>query len=85
MDPRKEEELYRMTRENNQMLHSMRRSAFWGGVIKFTFYILVLVVAPLWFYNVYLQPIVGQFSNANTSAQTGMSNFAEFFKQFSSQ
>lgn len=53
-------ELVRLTEENNRMLHKMRRSAFLWGFFKFVFYVLVLVVAPLWVYSVYLAPLVAQ-------------------------
>ena len=43
-------EIYRLVRENNKMLHSMRRNAFWGGVIKFLLYAILLVALPWWLF-----------------------------------
>ena len=70
MDEQSMQEMYRLTKENNKMLHSMRRSAFWGGLIRWGLYILLFIVAPLWFYNVYLQPILGKISDTNACAQS---------------
>jgi len=75
-------ELLRLTEDNNRMLHKMRRSAMWGGIIKFVFYIVVLVLAPLWLYSTYLAPIVEQMTATykemqGTGAQAQM-QFADF-------
>ena len=51
------QETYKLVRENSRMLHAMRRSAFFGSVIKFFFYA-VFLLAPLRFYAHYLSPIV---------------------------
>ena len=42
-------EIYRLTRENNEMMHRQRRSAFFWGFIKFVVYA-ALLAAPIWFY-----------------------------------
>ena len=75
-------ELLELTRENNKMLHAMRRNAFVGGLVKFIFYILILVVAPLWVYSTYLAPIMQnlqqtmhQIQGANQNAQNQFSSF----------
>jgi len=57
MDEQKEQEMYRLTQENNRMLRAMRRSAFWGGIVKFILYALLLL-APIWFYMTYLNGAV---------------------------
>ena len=85
-------ELLRLTRENNKMLHSMRRNAFWGGIIKFLLYALLLVVLPFWLYSTYLAPMVEQMlatyqqiqgTGAKASAQFG--DIQKFLKQFQDQ
>ena len=38
------QEVLRLTKENNKMLHKMRRNAFWGGVIKFVLYAVVFLI-----------------------------------------
>lgn len=50
-------EIYRLTRENNRMLHAMRRNAFLGGIIKLLIYAAMLII-PLWLYMQYLTPVV---------------------------
>lgn len=84
-------ELVRLTKENNKMLHAMRRNAFWGAIIKFILYALVLVAAPLWLYATYLGPMMEQVLNAyegiqgtGASAQAQLSDLQELFKQFGS-
>ena len=83
------QELLRLTRENNRLLHKMRRSALWGGIIKFVFYMLVMVIAPLWLYSTYLAPILAemtdtyqQIQGTGAKVQTQFSDIQNFFKQF---
>ena len=90
------QEILRLTKENNRMLHKMRRNAFWGGLIKLVFYLLVLVVAPLWLYSTYLAPVMQQvldtyqqIQGTGAKVQTQFSDIQNFLKQlpsgFSSQ
>ena len=81
-------EMVRLTRENNRLLHTMRRNAIWGGILKFAFYILVLVIAPLWLYAAYLAPIMSemmdtyqQVQGTGAKVQAQFSDFQDFFKQ----
>ena len=83
------QELLRLTRENNRLLHKIRRGAIWGGIFKFVFYILVLVVAPLWLYSTYLAPIMSQMldtyqqiQGTGAKVQTQFSDFQNLFKRF---
>jgi hypothetical protein len=57
MDEQSMQEMLRLTRENNHMLHAMRRNAFWGGILKFIFWTAIFV-APIWFYMTYLNVTV---------------------------
>jgi hypothetical protein len=52
-------EIYRLTRENNELMHRARRSAFFWGFVKFILYALFLL-APIWFYVTYLNGTVQQ-------------------------
>jgi|SRR3990167_10536498 len=88
-DEQKLEEIHRLTKENNRMLHSMRRSAFWGGIIKFVLYTVVIVVIPFWLYMTYLAPMVEsmmqtvqQIQGTGAKAQTQFSDFQNLLKQF---
>lgn len=68
-----QEEILRLEKDNNRMLHSMRRSAFWGGVFKAIFW-LAIIIAPIWFYSVYLAPVVQSFQNTVNQVQTTSTN-----------
>lgn len=70
MDPNKQTlgEIAQLTRDNNKMLHAMRRSAFMWGIIKFFIY-LVLFAAPIWFYLTYLSGTLDQFVTAINKVQ----------------
>ena len=70
------------------MLHKMRRNALWGGILKFVFYALVLVVAPLWLYATYLGPMMEQvldtyqqIQGTGAKAQAQFSDIQNFFQQ----
>ena len=79
--------MYRITRENNKMLHAMRRNAFWGGVIKFIIYAAFLLV-PIWVYTQYLAPVVNaalktmqDVQGTGAKAQTQLGDFSAFIKE----
>ena len=89
MDEQKFEEMFRLAKDNNRMLRSMRRNAFWGGIIKFILYIVIFVALPLWLYMTYLAPIVEsmtktmeQIQGTGAQAQAQFSSFQEILKQF---
>ena len=78
-------ETYRLSQENNKMLHKMRRSAFWGGLIKFFIYVALLGI-PIWLYLTYLMPVLQNINTAvnkvqGTSASV-QTNWSELWKQF---
>ncbi len=56
-DGDKLEDILRLTRENNRMLHSMRRNAFVGGIFRFVVWVALLVI-PLWLYMQYVAPVM---------------------------
>ncbi|MEY4747031.1 MAG: hypothetical protein RLZZ416_80 [Candidatus Parcubacteria bacterium] len=70
MDPDKQmlQEAYRLVKENNHMLHAMRRNAFIGGVLKLLLYAALLFV-PFWFYMTYLNGVVQQMLQAMQQLQ----------------
>ena len=86
-----QEEVYRLVKENNKMLHGMRRRAFFGGIFKLVFWI-ALIVAPIWFYQTYLSPVVGsmlksmnQLGYAGTNAQLQFKELQNILQKFQSQ
>ena len=59
-DPNQEQllkETYQLVRDNNRMLHAMRRNAFLGGVFKLALYA-VFIGIPLWFLFTYVMPVL---------------------------
>jgi len=87
-------EIYRMTRENNEMMHRARRSAFFWGFLKFIIYA-ALLLAPIWFYVTYLSGAVNsmietmnKIEAANPQAQAqfqGIQNALAQFQQLESR
>jgi len=83
------EEVYRLTKDNNRMLHAMRRNAFIGGLIKILLYVLFLVVVPYWVYTTYLAPMlestmeaVNQIQGTGAQVQTQFSGLQEMLNKF---
>lgn len=71
-------ETYRLSQENNRMLKAMRRSAFWGGVIRIIVYAALLIV-PFWFYLTYMAPLVEDMMRTVNQIQgTGAQAQAQF-------
>ena len=84
-------EIYRLSRANNELLHHMRRSAFFWGFIKFVIYG-VLILAPIWFYVTYLNGTVNTMLNdlnkmegVSTQAQNQFQGFENAWEQFESR
>jgi hypothetical protein len=53
------QEIYRLSKENNQMLRAMRRNARLHGIFKLLFYCAIVGIG-LWFYLQFLAPILTQ-------------------------
>jgi hypothetical protein len=84
-------ETYRLAKENNKMLHSMRRSAIWGGIIKFILYAALLLI-PAYLYLQYLSPIVdkalkvmNQAQGTGAQAELQIKNLQDSLKQITSK
>ena len=88
MEPQKLEEIHRLVTENNRMLHSMRRHAFWGGLIKILLYAGLFVALPFWLYMTYLAPVLestmetmNQIQGTGAKAQAQFGSFQDMLKQ----
>jgi peptidoglycan hydrolase CwlO-like protein len=57
------EEIYKLTKDNNRMLRSMRRNAFMGGILRLVIYAAMIVI-PFWFYQQYLSASVAEMQKA---------------------
>jgi len=65
MTPAEEKELLKLTKENNEILHKMRRSLFWGRVFKAVYLIIILGVTFGAYYLIqpYLEGVLGAYQN----------------------
>jgi hypothetical protein len=59
---------YKLAKENNKLLHKLRRGAIIGRILHFL-WIAFLIGLPIVLYYYFLQPIVGQFSQVYTGLQ----------------
>jgi hypothetical protein len=93
MEPNREmlADIFKMVKENNHMLHSMRRRALIGGLLKFVIWT-ILFVAPIWFYMTYLNAsvqnmlhTVDQVRSTGNQAQTQLNSFADSLKELESK
>jgi hypothetical protein len=69
MDDQRLEEMYRLVRENNKMLHAQRRGAFIGGIVKAIVWIAMILV-PIWLYMTYLAPLLQTTLNTMQQIQS---------------
>lgn len=58
-----------LTEENNRLIRSIRRMTFWGGVLKFVWWIAILIVLPFAAYYFYLAPYVEEFMSGVREVQ----------------
>jgi hypothetical protein len=83
-------ETYKLTRENNRMIHAMRRNAFIGGIIKIVIYA-ALIGVPIWLLVTYVYPILntavgtlnqvqGQVQQVQGAGSAGINNLLEQVK-----
>ena|SRR3989344_4769994 len=90
MDPNRDmlNDIFKMTKDNNDMLHGMRRRAFVGGLLKFIIWGAIFI-APIWFYMTYLNESMqkmftafNQVQATSVSAQTQLGSFQNSIKDF---
>ncbi len=74
------QQMFEMTRDNNRMLHAMRRNAFFGGLMRLAFWV-VLIGGPIVFYYAYAQPYVDQI----LSAYSGIKGDVQSIKDVTNQ
>jgi hypothetical protein len=73
MDEPSLDEVYRLVKENNQMIRAMRRDAFVKGIIGFIWWILILIVIPYvsWLYiQPYLEKATAAYAHAQGATNT---------------
>lgn len=73
MNEREIKELLELTRENNKLLHKIRRHAVWGSVFSILYWAFILGV-PVVLYYYYLQPYLGQVLDTYSGIQNEINN-----------
>jgi len=65
MTPAEEKKLLELVKENNEILHKMRRSLFWGRVFKAVYLIIILGVTfgAYYFIQPYLEGVLGTYQS----------------------
>ena len=81
-------EILRLTQENNQMLHKMRRGALLKTLMQLVIYAVLLIV-PIYFYLTYAAPVVNQMlvtvqqiQGTGAQAQAQLGSFQDLIKSF---
>jgi hypothetical protein len=69
MDPQSKkllEETLALTQENNNMLHTMRRSQFWANVTRYIYWIFIIgsAVGAYYYVKPYVDPLVDGFKSS---------------------
>ena len=67
------EETKALAKDNHRLLRAMRRHQLFGTVITVVFW-LVILVAPFYLYQQYLQPLVAKFSATPGATASGLFN-----------
>ena len=71
MTDREMRELLELTRENNKLLHKMRRHAIIGSIMRLFYWILILG-GPIVLYYYFLQPYIDQLLEVYSGVQSGV-------------
>ena len=72
------EQVLKLSKDNNRMLHAMRRNAFLGGIFKILLWAAFIIV-PFWLYMQYLAPVMQSMLNTINQVQgTGAKAQAQF-------
>ncbi len=69
MDP-KLDEIYRLTKDTNHMVHKMRRAQLWGRFYQIAWWLAVLAISGYTYYH-YLQPQVDRVMQLYVQVQQG--------------
>ena len=70
------DELLKVSKKNNRMLHAMRRDAWIGFFLKLLFWV-IIIGGPIVLYYYYLAPYVDQFREAYSGVQDGVNSIEE--------
>jgi len=76
MDPeikRQLEEIHALVKDNHHLIRSMRRHQLFGIITSVVFW-LVILIAPFYLYQQYVQPLVAKFSASPGTTASGLIN-----------
>lgn len=72
---------FRLARENNRILKTMRRNAFVGGIIRLIIWVLLLGI-PLLLYIQYIHPVLSNMVETLDQVQGAGNEFSAQFAEF---
>lgn len=81
MQPEEKEMLKKtleLAQENNKMLHSIRRSMFWGRIMRGIYWVIILGAAVGIYY--YIEPYLDSAVNAYGSVKGDLKSFGDMFR-----
>lgn len=67
-----------LAQENNKMLHSIRRSMFWGRVTRIIYWIIIIGAAIGVYY--YIEPYIDSVTDAFSSVKGDLKSFGDLFR-----
>ena len=82
MNDRELKELLELTRDNNKLLHKIRRHAIIGSILRL-FYWAIILGGPIVIYYYFLQPYLGQLIETYSGIQSGVQNVGDQAKELS--
>ena len=83
MTDREMRELLELTRENNKLLHKMRRHAIIGSIMRLFYWTLILG-GPIVLYYYFLQPYIDQLLEVYSGVQSGVDDVQKIGESFKS-
>lgn len=81
MNPEEKELLKKtleLAKENNQMLHSIKRQMLWGRVFRIVYWVLIIGAAIGIYY--YIDPYINDAIDAYGSLKSNVQNFGDLFR-----
>lgn len=74
------DEMYRLTRENHEMLRSMRRQQTFATILRVLYWLVVLGALGSTYY--FIKPVIDTFSSGGIQAGNTMASFSQLKDSF---
>lgn len=81
MNPEEKELLKKtleLTKENNQMLHSIKRQMLWGRIFRIVYWVVIIGAAIGIYY--YVDPYINDAIDAYGSLKSNVQDFGDLFR-----